>query len=520
MKRTSGALLHFTSLPTRYGIGDLGPQALRFGEFLAKARQRHWQVLPVGPTATFIGNSPYSSFSAFGASTLLISPEALHQSGLINASELAGCELPNPGTVDFPAVTKTKTALLRRIFGREKNKLVEDAAFQTFLETNGHWLNDLAFFMATKERLDGAPWFAWPKDLRDRHDSALERMGRELAEPILFHKYSQYLFFSQFEGLKRGLAALGVSLIGDAPIYVTHDSPDVWCNRRLFKLDEAGMPRKVAGVPPDYFSETGQRWGNPVFDWRANQAEGFGWWISRLRHNFGLFDQVRLDHFRGFSAYWEVDAEEETAMHGRWVSAPGEQLLQAAREAHGSLPVLPIIAEDLGIITHDVVNLRKRFGLPGMRVLQFAFSVNLPADANAPHLHEPDSVVFVGTHDNHTARGWLAEEMDEDSKARLGRYAGRTPSDANIAWTMIEMAMKSTASQCILTAQDLLELDGGARMNTPGEKDGNWTWRLTEGQLKKLEGSIADKLGDLTAFYGREETEVLYDELPEPPAPE
>lgn len=516
MKRTCGVLLHFTSLPTPYGIGDLGPQAARFAEFLASAGQRSWQVLPVGPTATFIGNSPYSSFSAFGGNTLLISPERLHAQGLISDSERAGAELPSSSQVDYEAVTRAKDHLLRTLFARIKDSLLDDEPFVNFLNNNGHWLNDLAFFMATKEHLDGKPWFRWPDALRTRQDDALAAMGSKLSEPILFHKYCQYLFFSQLAELKQRLHTLNISLIGDAPIYVTHDSPDVWCNQHLFKLDEQGMPTKVAGVPPDYFSKTGQRWGNPVFDWKANQADGFGWWISRLRHNFGLFDQVRLDHFRGFAAYWEVKAEEETAMHGRWVAAPGRELFEAALAAQGALP---IIAEDLGIITSDVVALRKRFGLPGMRVLQFAFSENLPADVNAPHLHESDAVVYVGTHDNDTARGWLDSEMDNASKARLARYTGRAPSDANVAWTMIELAMKSVACQCILTAQDLLELPGTARMNTPGQKDGNWTWRLTQEQLEdQLMSSIADKLGELTAFYGREETEVLYDEFEQPPA--
>lgn len=516
MKRTSGILLHFTSLPTKYGIGDLGPQAVRFGEFLASAGQRHWQVLPVGPTATFIGNSPYSSFSAFGASTLLISPEALYIQEMITKKELQDAQLPTAGQVNYTAVTKTKDRLLRSLFEREKTSLLNNKEFVTFLIQNGHWLNDLALFMAAKEHLGGKPWFEWPEGLRARHDDTLATVGNDLAEPILYHKYCQYLFFTQLADLKKRLTALNITLIGDAPIYVTHDSPDVWCNKRLFKLDENDMPTKVAGVPPDYFSETGQRWGNPVFDWKANQADGFGWWISRLRHNFGLFDQVRLDHFRGFTAYWEVDAKEETAMHGQWAAAAGAELLEATLHAHGSLP---IIAEDLGIITQDVVDLRKRFGLPGMRVLQFAFSENLPADVHAPHLHEADSVVYAGTHDNDTTRGWLSNEMDNPSKARLARYTGRTPSDTNVAWTMIELAMKSVACQCILTAQDLLELPGTARMNTPGEKDGNWTWRMTPEMLEdRLMGAIADKLGELTAFYGREETEVLYDELKQPPA--
>ncbi|MBU1248719.1 MAG: 4-alpha-glucanotransferase [Proteobacteria bacterium] len=515
MKRTSGVLLHFTSLSTNYGIGDLGPEAHRFAEFLAKSRQRHWQVLPVGPTSTFIGNSPYSSSSAFGGNILLISPEALHHQGLLTAAELKKAALPTGPQVDFAAVTRAKLRMLRQIFDRHKEHLLEDERFTTFLKVNAMWISDLAFFMAVKEKLGGLPWFEWPAPLKNREDNALAKTGAELAEPILFHKFCQYLFFSQLSELRARMKELGVTLIGDAPIYVTHDSPDVWCNRRLFKLDPKGLPVGVAGVPPDYFSKTGQRWGNPVFDWRANKDEGFGWWISRLRHNFGLFDQVRLDHFRAFAAYWEVPATEATAMHGRWVRTPGHELLQAVLDAHGTLP---IIAEDLGIITQDVVDLRKHFGLPGMRVLQFAFSANLAADTNAPHHHEKDSVVYVGTHDNNTTLGWLAQELDNESKIRVGRYIGRTPDPTNLPWAMIELAMKSTASQAIVTAQDILGLGAEARINTPGERDNNWTWRLTPEQTDTLETTVADKLADLVIFYGREETMVLYDELPEPPA--
>lgn len=516
MHRTSGVLLHPTSLPTQFGIGDLGPAATAFAEFLAGSGQRHWQVLPLGPTSKMVGNSPYSSLSAFGGNVLLISPEELARDGLVTPAELDAARLPTAGRVDYPGAARAKTALVRLAFERSRHRLSDDSAFCGFLQRNAYWLNDLAFFLAAKEHLGGAPWWRWPEPLRDRHDSGLRETGELLAERILLHKFGQFLLFSQLERLRERLGELGIGLIGDAPIYVTHDSPDVWCNRELFKLDPAGLPRKVAGVPPDYFSEQGQRWGNPVFDWRANERQGFAWWTSRLAHNFALFDQVRLDHFRGFAAYWEIDAGEKTAVSGKWVAAPGAELLRAARRAHGSLP---LIAEDLGIITPDVVRLRREFGLPGMRVLQFAFSDNLPADPNAPHHFEPDCVVYTGTHDNNTTLGWFQDETDEAVRARLGRYLGRAPSEENVAWAMIELGMRSTARQCIVPAQDLLGLGSGARMNVPGEPGGNWGWRLCAAQMDELERRSGPRLAELTAFYGREATEVVYDELPEPPEP-
>jgi 4-alpha-glucanotransferase len=516
MKRTSGVLLHFTSLPTAHGIGDLGPAAVRFADFLARAGQSHWQVLPCGPTSTSIGNSPYSACSAFGGNTLLVSPELLAEDGLCTPGEAAEAALPASGPVDYESATRAKERLLRRVFDRERDGLLADPAFEAFLEEHAFWLNDLAFFLACKADLGGAPWWRWPAPLRDRHENALAETGTRLAGEILFHKFGQYLFFTQLAALKGELGERGIGLIGDAPIYVTHDSPDVWCNRRLFKLDDAGMPLHVAGVPPDYFSKTGQRWGNPVYDWRANRAEGYAWWTSRLRHNFAQFDQVRLDHFRGFAAYWEVAAGEKTAVRGRWVASPGAELLETVRRAHGSLP---LIAEDLGIITRDVAALRRFFGLPGMRVLQFAFGKNLAENPNAPHRHEPDAVVYVGTHDNNTATGWFADEADRETRMRLGRYLGREATGANAAWALMELAMKSVAGQCVVTAQDLLGLGSGARMNTPGEAKGNWTWRLDEVGMRRLEDEAQGRLADLAAFYGRDGVDVDFDELDEPPVP-
>jgi len=487
-RRTSGVLLHITSLPSACGIGDLGPEAVRFGEFLALAGQSRWQMLPLGPTASSLGSSPYSCFSAFAGNTLCISPEQLCEDGLISHKELAAWVMPVLEHVDFPAVERARAAMLRQIFDRlapaspaaAGGGLEDDPAFAAFRGDNASWLPDFALFMALKDHFDGAPWTDWPEDIRNRREPALREYGTRLHREITFHQFCQWLFFRQWGRLKWELSKLDIELVGDVPIYVTHDSADVWANRSLFKLDRAGQPVYVAGVPPDYFSKTGQRWGNPVYDWEAVEATGFAWWISRLRHNFGLFDVVRLDHFRGFAAYWEIDAAEKTAVKGRWVPAPGEALLSALQEAHGSLP---LIAEDLGVITPDVVELKERFGLPGMKILQFAFGPHTPTCPDAPHNYERNCVAYTGTHDNNTTRGWFKAETDASMRRVLNRYLGHKATDGSIVQDLVRLALSSTARHAVLTAQDLLELDAGARMNTPGKAKGNWTWRAPQGAL-------------------------------------
>jgi len=502
MRRTSGVLLHLTSLPSRFGIGDLGPEALRFAEFLALAGQKRWQMLPLGPVAASLGASPYSSFSAFAGNVLCVSPEALCEEGLLARRELDACALPRTGRVDFPAVARAKTALLRQIFDRAWPRVEDDPAFRAFILDNATWLPDFGLFMAAKERFGGAAWTDWPEGLRLRREEALRAYGEELHREIVFRQYCQWLFFRQWGNLRDELARLDIELVGDVPIYVTHDSADVWANQRLFKLDAAGRPLKVAGVPPDYFSKTGQRWGNPVFDWEVVEAEGFAWWISRLRHNLGLFDVVRLDHFRGFAAYWEIDAAEKTAVKGRWVPAPGARLLEALRAAHGSLP---LIAEDLGIITEDVVALKERFGLPGMKILQFAFGPHTPESPDAPHNHEKNCVVYTGTHDNNTTRGWFAEEATPAVRRLLARYLGHKPTEATIVREMLRLALASPADHAMLPAQDLLDLGSEARMNVPGVARGNWGWRAPEGGLclRGAGRALAEDLRGLCELYGR-----------------
>ncbi|MGE4553341.1 MAG: 4-alpha-glucanotransferase [Desulfovibrionaceae bacterium] len=498
MPRTSGVLLHFTSLPSPFGVGDMGPEAVRFAEFLAAAGQRWWQVLPVGPTAVSNGNSPYSTFSAFAGHPLLLSPERLAEAGRLAPSEVNLARQPAGPHADFRSAARAKRQLLAAAFERAEPGLADDPEFNAFLVRNGWWLNDYALFTAVKEELRGQPWYLWPEDLRRREEPALRWWGTRLARPILREKFLQYLFFTQWGELRARLRELGVGLIGDAPIYVTLDSPDVWCNQELFRLGPDGRPTVVAGVPPDYFSKTGQRWGNPVYDWDAARRQGFQWWVARLRHNFGLFDQVRLDHFRAFAAYWAIPTGEKTAVAGRWEPTPGYELLATVRDRTGGLP---LIAEDLGTITDDVRALRRAFGLPGMRVLQFAFGPGCPDSPHAPHNHAPDAVAYTGTHDNNTVRGWFEDDAGDADRRRLARYLGAMPGDGReAARQLVRLAWTSVAAQAMAPAQDLLGLDGSARMNTPGRARGNWGWRLAPGALGER---LAAELAELTVLSGR-----------------
>lgn len=505
MRRTSGVLLHLTSLPSRFGIGDLGPEALHFAEFLTMAGQSRWQMLPITPTASSLGNSPYSSFSAFAGNTLCISPEGLCDDGLLTRRELSAFVLPVKARVDFPVVERTKGAMLRQVFERRlaAGALEDDPGFAEFRGHNAAWLPDYALFMALKDYFGGAAWPDWPEDIRLRRQEALQGYGILLHREIMFQEFCQWLFFRQWGRLKWELSKLDVELVGDVPIYVTHDSADVWANTGLFKLDSHGQPLFVAGVPPDYFSETGQRWGNPVFDWEACRDEGFGWWIRRMRHNFGLFDLVRLDHFRGFAGYWEIAAEEKTAIKGAWVPALGMELLTALRAAHGHLP---LIAEDLGVITADVVALKEHFGLPGMKILQFAFGPHTPVSPDAPHNHEQNCVVYTGTHDNNTTRGWFESgEAGPGVRRVLARYLGRKVAEDTVTREFIRLALSSPARGAVLPAQDLLDLDASHRMNIPGTTKGNWGWRLPQDRLCLFGPgrALAERLRGLCELYGR-----------------
>jgi len=516
MKRTSGILLHITSLPSRFGVGDLGPAAERFAAFLSRAGQRQWQILPIAPTSSFVGDSPYAGHSAFGGDPLLISPERLHEEGLLRTAELDQAACPPKRHVEYAQARKAKETLLRRAFERAEPRLLQDEDFHAFLTVNAHWVNDLALFLACKAHLNDAAWFDWPTPLRDRHEPALREYGTRLAREILFHKFCQHRFFKQWGRLRSHLRDLQIDLVGDVPIYVTHDSPDVWCNRELFKLDDQGRRTVVAGVPPDYFAKTGQRWGNPVFDWPANEQQGFSWWCARLLHHFGLHSQIRLDHFRGFAAYWEIPATERTAAHGRWVHARGRALLRTLHERAGRPHELPILAENLGIITPDVEQLRQEFRLPGMHVLQFGFGPDAGRTPNVPFRHEPRGAVYTGTHDNNTARGWFERELDAASRKRLQRFAGQQPHAAGVHTLLIRLALASPARQAFTPAQDVLGLGPEARLNVPGRARGNWTWRLLPGELHATDAAaLADELAEQTEFYGRTGQDLKFGEYNE-----
>lgn len=496
--RAAGLLLHPSSLHTPYGIGDLGPAAHEMIGFLKKAGLHYWQVLPMTPTGPGLGNSPYSSYSAFAGQTLLISPELLVRDGWLTAAEARAAEGGSGDRVVFREVIAAKAALIDRAFERARSCLESHQGFQDFLGLNGTWLNDYALFMAAKELFTADSWLQWPAELARREDWALCRYGNELAEPILREKFAQYLFFAQLSELTARMRAEGLGLIGDAAIYVNHDSSDVWAQPWLFCLDCDGRPDLVAGVPPDYFAKDGQLWGNPLFNWEAHRRTGFDWWKHRLWHSLGIYDWVRLDHFRAFSAYWEVPSHAETAVCGCWHPGPGADLFHAAT---GDKP-LRIIAEDLGIITPDVTALRQQFGYPGMRVLQFAFGPEMSLSTHTPYRIEPDNAVYSATHDNNTTRGWFRCEATEMIQKQVSDLSGFEVDESNAAWALIRLAWLSPGALAVAPLQDMLNLDERARMNLPGTAEGNWGWRLPHPGM--LTETLAGRLAELGALSGRD----------------
>lgn len=481
--RSAGVLLHPTSLPGPHGIGELGPEALRFVRFLEESGQRIWQTLPLGPTGE--GGSPYSAYSAFAGNPLLVSTDRLVEEGL-----LAGHVQNAPeGPVDYPAVAAVKEERLREAFGRSR----PGKEFEEFREENRAWLEDYALYAALKEKFDGAPWTAWDRDLARRKPGALARVRRELAEEVRFQEWVQHRFFRDWGEVKEAANRAGIEVIGDLPIFVAHDSADVWANQELFSLDDSSEPLVVAGVPPDYFSASGQLWGNPLYRWDRMAEDGYSWWIGRMRMSLTLFDAVRVDHFRGFEACWEVPAGEDTAKNGRWVAGPKDELFAALRDALGELPV---IAEDLGDITPEVEALRDRLGLPGMKILQFAWGSG-PGNPYLPHNYGHENwVVYTGTHDNDTAAGWLASASTGEL-SYLRRHAGREYVSVR---DLVRLAYSSVAARAVIPMQDALGLGSEARMNTPGMAEGNWTWRLDGSALAP---DLAARMKDLAATYGR-----------------
>jgi 4-alpha-glucanotransferase len=496
-KRGSGILLHLTSLPSAFGTGDLGPWAYRFADFLAESRQRYWQCLPLNPTDTKSGSSPYHSTSAFAFNPLLISPELLVQEGLLAREDLD----PRPAfpaeKVDYEAVTTYKERLFSEAFDRfAKSVMQED--YRQFCEVNRSWLDDFALFTALKDHYGGKAWCDWPEEYRDRRWEALRPVSGLVSKSMEKVKFLQYIFFKQWLNLKAYCNRRGIHIFGDIPMYVIHDSTDVWVHPEIFNLDSVTRnPLTVAGVPPDYFSKTGQLWGNPVYRWDALKEQHYEWWIRRIAHNLTLFDLVRMDHFRGFVSYWEVPSDEKVAVNGRWVEAPARDFFTELTERFSRLPV---IAEDLGTITPDVRKIMDHFGFPGMKVLLFAFGPDLPTNLYAPHNHREESVVYTGTHDNNTARGWFGEEASCEDKKRLSFYLGKEATEENVHWELIRLAMMSVSRMSVFPMQDILGLGEEARMNRPASNHGNWTWRLAPHHLTP---SLSLKLSEMTEIYGR-----------------
>ncbi|HUL22850.1 MAG TPA: 4-alpha-glucanotransferase [Thermodesulfobacteriota bacterium] len=496
-KRASGILLHITSLPSSYGVGDLGPEAYRFVDFLAQTKQSYWQVLPLHPTYPVYGNSPYSSISAFAGNTLLISPDLLLEEGLLSQEDLEPIPPFPEGRCDFSEAIRYKDKLLERAYRRFNQNGKGRESFEAFCSESSSWLEDFALFVVLKRRFDGIVWNQWPKELRDRDIESLMAIKKERHNQLEKEKFWQYLFFKQWHSLRDYCHEKGVQLFGDLPIYVSFDSAAVWANPGLFKLDEEKRPAFVSGVPPDYFSETGQLWGNPVYRWDVLKESNYRWWRGRIAHNLELFDVLRIDHFLGLVAYWEIPASEETAINGQWIKAPANDFLNTLNE---NFPHFPIVAEDLGLVTPEVREVMNHFGLPGMKILQFAFGEDNPMHPFLPHAYEKNFVVYTGTHDNNTVRGWFEGEASSDEKRRLFRYLGREVPVEEIHWALIRLAMMSVARCVILPLQDVLGLGAEARMNRPSVAHGNWEWRLLPGQITPL---VSEKLLEVTEVFGR-----------------
>ena len=493
--RLSGILLHPTSLPSPYGIGDLGQAAFDFVDFLKRSGQHLWQILPLTPTG--FGDSPYQGFSAFAGQPLLVSPEHLVELGFLEEWELADCPSGDPTSVEYGDVIPWKVKILRlastRFADLADEELMEE--YQEFLQENAYWLDDYALYMATKDMHEGREWLAWKEEYRTPTPQVKATLKSLLHNEMNFYYFVQFIFYKEWMALKEYANENGVKIIGDIPLFVSMDSADVWANQELFQLDSEGYPTVVAGVPPDYFSETGQLWGNPLYDWDTHKKDNYSWWVSRIKHQLHLSDYIRIDHFRGLESYWAVPADEETAINGKWVPGPGENLFYAIEKALGK--DLPIIAEDLGIITPEVEALRDQFGFPGMRILQFAFDSG-DESTFLPHQFDTrNCVCYTGTHDNNTTKGWYAS-ASEYSRDKVRCYMNTD--GYNIHWDFLRTCLGTIASFAIIPLQDVLGVGEEGRMNTPGVGVKNWAWRY---QSHELSDGLADALAKITRIYGR-----------------
>lgn len=493
LTRCNGILLHPTSLPGPHGIGSMGEEAYRFVDFLAETEQSVWQILPLNPTG--YGDSPYNAFSAFAGNPLLIDLYELVQHGELSHADLELHAPDDPHRVDYGWATYHKEKLLRQAAAnfQAHGSAQRRQAFEQFREQQGYWAWDYARYRALRDHFEGRSWNRWPDELRRRDPQALAQWDERLAGEIFWRLYAQFVFFAQWFALKDYANKRGIRIFGDLPIFVAYDSVDVWANQHLFHLDKDGESTLVAGVPPDYFSADGQRWGNPLYHWERMAAQGYSWWIARFRWNLAQTDIVRIDHFRGFEACWAIPAEEKTAVNGQWKAGPGAGLFEALGAALGKMP---IVAEDLGLITPEVEQLRDRFGFPGMKVLHFAFEGG-PDNPYLPHNIERNSVAYTGTHDNNTTLGWW-HELKKDHKDAVREYLGHGL--RHMPWDLIRAAMSSVADWCVIPLQDVLELDADGRMNRPGQGSGNWDWRFSSEQLTQ---SRIDALKNMTTLYGR-----------------
>ncbi|NTV28511.1 MAG: 4-alpha-glucanotransferase [Candidatus Omnitrophica bacterium] len=494
--RASGILCHISSLPSPFGIGDLGPEAYRFVDFLVRSGQKFWQVLPINPTDLALANSPYSTESAFAFNTLFISPDGLQEDGLLarkDVEAMRGAE----SDVDYAAVVSSKSAMLAKAWEVYQERRVGLRAFEQFCRENSGWLDDYVLFVVLKRRFRLGSWSEWPAEYRDRRKDAMADFARDNARLLEAQKFYQFLFYQQWIRLQNYCSMKGVALIGDMPIYVNYDSVDVWSHPEFFKLDSNRRPSVVAGVPPDYFSEDGQRWGNPVYDWERLAEAGFGWWGDRLKHGLAFFDAIRIDHFRAFAQCWEIPASEETARNGAWRDVPGVELFSTLAKR---FPSLPIIAEDLGIITQDVDDLKEQFGFPGMRVMLFAFHNEYKKSRDLPDNYIPASVAYTGTHDNNTVRGWYRYDVTPLEQKNMLEYFGKEIKAEDVHWELIFRVLNSVSNLAIIPLQDLLGLGREARMNKPSTVKGNWKWRVKPGMMSSL---VAEKLKKMTIKAGR-----------------
>ncbi len=496
-RRGSGILLHITSLPSPYGIGDLGSDAYDFVDFLSETGQSYWQILPLNQTNSAYGNSPYNSFSAFAGNHLLISPDRLVKNGFLSDSDIKDAPEFTDSRVNYDQVTAFKETLLGSVYESHRHSLSSHQEFQRFCSDNSLWLDDYSLFVSIKDHLQGNEWGIWPAELRDRDTEALTEWTGKLMDTVMKEKFLQFLFFSQWYSLKNYCDSKNIKIIGDIPIYVNYDSADVWANPGIFNLDENRKPVYVAGVPPDYFSATGQLWGHPIYRWDVLKKSGYLWWIQRIKHKLKTLHMFRLDHFRGFVGYWQVNAEEKTAINGKWMKAPARDFFNTLLK---HVPKESIIAEDLGIITEDVRDVIREFGFPGMKVMLFAFGDNLPENPYAPHNHIKNCVIYTGTHDNNTIKGWYRKDIDDQTRKIIAGYVGREISEKSIHWELIRLAMMSVADTVIIPMQDILGLGENDRMNLPASSEGNWEWRL---EHKQLSPELKANLKEITEIYGR-----------------